>query len=95
MNSTAYFYAISHRQEATETCDCFRGDCYPSLFTHRMFRNFADPELPTNTDIVDPTCWSKNYAVKCTASILTSSHSNMTSDDEGWYLTDNASKKKE
>ena len=49
---------------------CYRGDCFMNLFTHRMMTNFIDPELPTNTEIIDPSCWAKNYAVRCTAEIL-------------------------
>ena len=86
MNSNQNFSAISDRVEMTESLDCFRGDCYISLFTHRMFRNFIDPELPTNTQIIDPSCWSKNYGVRCTAEILSSAHSNLTKDSDGWYI---------
>lgn len=88
MNSNANFFAISPRMEMTRSVDCFRGDCYISMFTHRMFRNFIDPELPTNHQIVDPSCWRKNYGVRCTAEVLTSAHSNLTSDSEGWYIED-------
>ena len=65
---------------------CYRGDCFPSLFTHRMMSNFQDPELPTNHKIVDPGCWAKNYAVRCTAEILADTHSNLTDDSGGWYI---------
>jgi len=77
MNSNEPFYAVTHRTsfieydgvntEYNKSIDCFRGDCFPSLFTHRMFRNFIDSELPTNTEIIDPSCWRKNYGVRCTA----------------------------
>ena len=88
MNSNASFFAISPRMEMTRSVDCFRGDCYISMFTHRMFRNFIDPELPTNHQIVDPACWRKNYGVRCTATIDTTSHSNLTNDSEGWVIND-------
>ena len=38
----------------------YRGDCYICKFTHRLNRNFRDPSTPTNDDIVDPACWTKN-----------------------------------
>ena len=38
--------------------DCYRGDCFVSLFTHRVMRNFIDPELPTNDKIINPACWA-------------------------------------
>ncbi|MDO4465468.1 MAG: hypothetical protein Q4C49_00460 [Bacillota bacterium] len=56
------------------------------MFTHRMFRNFIDPELPTNTQIVDPSCWDENYGVRCTAEILKRTHSNLTADSAGWVI---------
>ena len=86
MNSNANFFAISDRTEMTQKIDCFRGDCYISMFTHRMFRNFIDPELPTNDQIIDPSCWCKNYGVRCTAQLINDSHSNLTSDSDGWYI---------
>ena len=93
MNSNSHFFAISDRTEAVKSQDCFRGDCYISLFTHRMFRNFIDPELPTNNKIVDPACWQKNYGVRCTAQLLQGAHSNLTSDSAGWYIGPTDSKK--
>jgi hypothetical protein len=56
------------------------------MFTHRMNRNFIDPELPTNTKIVNPDSWAQNYAVRCTASITSSGHSNLTKDNDGWFI---------
>jgi len=44
------FYPISDRidfsEESSKTFKCFRGDCYIGNFTHRMLRNFIDPEFP-------------------------------------------------
>lgn len=65
--SNEMFYAISDRiaiEDSNAEIKCFRGDCFPSLFTHRMFHNFIDPELPTNDKIVDPMCWESNYLVR-------------------------------
>lgn len=72
--------------QLNENIQCFGGDCFPSLFTHRMMQNFIDPELPTNNKIVDPGCWAKNYAVRCTAEILEDTHSNLTGDSGGFYI---------
>lgn len=38
----------------------YRGDCYICKFTHRLNRNFRDATTPTNDDIIDPACWTKN-----------------------------------
>ena len=51
-----------------------------------MMSNFIDPELPTNTKIVNPACWCENYAVRCTAEILSDSHSNLLGDSAGFYI---------
>lgn len=64
----------------------FGGDCFTSMFTHRMMTNFIDPELPTNEKIVNPGCWCENYAVRCTAEIISDTHSNLTGDSAGFYI---------
>ena len=93
-DSTSYS-AISPRFNYDEsgTYTCYRGDCFPSMFTHRMMSNFSDPELPTNHKIIDPGCWAKNYAVRCTAEILATTHSNLTDDSAGWYIPSPVNKK--
>jgi hypothetical protein len=87
----SFFSPISTRFNISEISElseitCFGGDCFPSVFTHRMMSNFIDPELPTNDKLVDPACWAKNYAVRCTAEILTDTHSNLTGDSAGFYI---------
>ena len=71
----------------------YGGDCFPSVFTHRMMTNFIDPELPTNNKIVNPGCWCENYAVRCTAQILADTSSNLVGESAGFYInvTDNKS----
>lgn len=95
-NDNSFYSAISPRINIEDifytnrinnySIACYRGDCFLNLFTHRMMNNFVDPELPTNMEIIDPSCWAKNYAVRCTAQILQSTHSNLSSDNEGWYI---------
>ena len=94
-NDSSFYSAISPRYNYNDSCIylCYRGDCFPSMFTHRMMSNFADPELPTNHKIVDPGCWAKNYAVRCTAEILATTHSNLTDDSAGWYIPSPVNKK--
>lgn len=61
---TSPFYAISNRyelDEAVNTIDCYRGDCYSNTVTIRMNRNFVDSEVPVNDIIIDPDTWKKNY----------------------------------
>ena len=94
------YSAISERvnvDDLKEITICYRGDCFPSLFTHKVMNNFIDPELPTNQKIIDPACWCNNYAVRCTAILTASTHSNLTEDNAGWYVptTDEQNKKEE
>ena len=63
--TSAPYYSISDRQEFNESNNiiCYRGDCYIGNFTHKIHRNFIDPELPLNDRIIDPYTWYKNYSV--------------------------------
>lgn len=94
-NDFSSYSAISPRYNYDESVvyTCYRGDCFPSMFTHRMMSNFQDPELPTNRKIIDRGCWAKNYAVRCTAEILADTHSNLTDDSAGWYIPSPVNKK--
>lgn len=85
------YYTVSDRYDRTEgQVNCFRGDCYPSLYTHRMFRNFIDTDYPTNKKIIAPYSWAQNYAVRCTAylphSATGSAFNNCSKGNEGWFL---------
>ena len=59
------FMPISDRIDSSEFygLNCYRGDCYVGTFTHRMVRNFQDPEAPINDTIVDETTWKDNYQI--------------------------------
>lgn len=60
------YYAISERYDIEENKEKFvlyRGDTYICTFTHRLNRNFQDPQAPTNHKIVDEDCWKDNYEV--------------------------------
>ena len=67
-NDSSSFLAISDRVEwkniNNSTQSVYRGDCYINTYTHRMNWNFIDPELPTNSRVVDPWTWFKNYRVR-------------------------------
>ena len=51
-----------------------------------MFRNFIDPELPTNEKIISPACWAQNYAVRCTAVEQISTKFNVYPEQQGWWV---------
>mgnify|MGYP003186119029 FL=1 len=71
------YYAVSDRfgvVDAIDTSDIFtsnsvqfitekfyRGDCYICNYTHRVNRNFSDPDAPTNDEIVDDKTFRDNY----------------------------------
>lgn len=69
------YYAISERfdledyvykddrgeKDIIDITTCYRGDCFICNYTHRMNRNFQDPEAPTNDEIVDANTWKDNY----------------------------------
>jgi hypothetical protein len=63
------YYAVSERlsledlEASKMAVTCYRGDCYVCEFTHRLNRNFVDPDLPLNDNIVDPLTWNNNFVV--------------------------------
>lgn len=62
MNDSSQFYTISDRYELPEKKtinECYRGDCFYTIFTQRLNRNFQDPSVPTNDIIVDNETWQK------------------------------------
>ena len=74
MDSAEPFYAISDRYNFEELniinepnnykykyLTCWRGDCFINNFTYRLNRNFNDPTLPNNDQIVDKNTWKDNY----------------------------------
>jgi hypothetical protein len=69
MDSSEPFYAISDRynfeglSNNDNTLVCWRGDCYINTFTFRLNRNFNDPSLPNNDEIIDKNTWKDNYNI--------------------------------
>lgn len=67
---TSQYSAISERMLFDELFNkqqlFYRGDCFICPYTHRMQRNFVDPEFPTNDTILEPTSWMKNFMVQTT-----------------------------
>lgn len=43
--------------------NAYRGDCFICNFSHRMHRNFQDPEAPNNDVIVNESTWESHYNV--------------------------------
>ena len=41
----------------------YRGDTYICTFTHKLNRNFIDPDTPTNSTIVDYKTWKNNFFI--------------------------------
>lgn len=63
IHDSSQFYAISDRTELNEKSynmtRCYRGDCFYTIFTQRINRNFQDPSVPTNDIVVDNETWQK------------------------------------
>lgn len=63
IHDSSQFYAISNRTEFDEKSynitRCYRGDCFYTIFTQRINRNFQDPSVPTNDIVVDNETWQK------------------------------------
>ena len=65
------FYPITDRMDINSieadslgySMNAYRGDCYICSYTHRMIRNFQDPEAPNNDVIVNENTWDDNYEV--------------------------------
>ena len=66
-NSSGKYRAVSEREEITKLekgITCFRGDCFICVYTHRMIRNFVDPDTPTSDNIIHPLSWNDNFLVQ-------------------------------
>ena len=68
-NDESPFYAISDRIKlssisSNQIATLFRGDCYICQFTHRINRNFQDPEAPNNDKIIKADTWKENYDIE-------------------------------
>ena len=69
MDSRDAYYSISNRYNFEDLVKnnsiysivCYRGDCYYNQFTYRLNRNFNDPSLPNNDQIIDRDTWKNNY----------------------------------
>ena len=66
LNNNNPYFSITNRFKLEDTTSetlisAYRGDCFTNTVTIRLNRNFIDPTLPANDDIVDPNTWSDNY----------------------------------
>jgi len=69
MENSSPYMAISDRISWDKVTDInkittvYRGDCYICNYTHRINRNFIDPDFPTNHKIVDKKTWKNNFII--------------------------------
>mgnify|MGYP003505525868 FL=1 len=77
MTDSSSFFSISDRIDIKELGDSngivgenptstynfnlYRGDCYICQYSQRINRNFNDPSVPYNDDIVDENTWKDHY----------------------------------
>ena len=96
MDSSEPFYAISDRynfdglakvNDSTRSLTCWRGDCYINTFTHRLNRNFNDPSLPNNDEIIDKNTWKDHYDVSNSEEWANISRSDVNAVQMGSWIT--------
>lgn len=66
MNSNYPYFSITNRYRLTpdtfnQKIEAYRGDCFTSTVTIRINRNFLDPTVPGNNEIIDSNTWKNNY----------------------------------
>lgn len=65
INCEDSYYPVSPRTSLDEFPEngehVYRGDCFISQFTHRINRNFQDPDAPCNDTIVEEDTWREKY----------------------------------
>lgn len=66
INNNYPYFSITNRYRLTEDTfnkkiEAYRGDCFTSTVTIRINRNFLDPTVPGNNEIIDPNTWANNY----------------------------------
>ena len=65
INCEDSYYPVSPRTSLDEFPEngehIYRGDCFISQFTHRINRNFQDPDAPCNDTIVEEDTWREKY----------------------------------
>lgn len=65
INCEDSYYPVSPRTSLNEFPEggeyIYRGDCFISQFTHRINRNFQDPDAPCNDTIVEEDTWREKY----------------------------------
>ena len=69
-NDKSPYHAISDRYSINylntindDDIVLYRGDTYICTFTHKLNRNFIDPDTPTNSTIVDYKTWKNNFFI--------------------------------
>ena len=96
MDSSEPFYAICDRynfdglavkDSNTRTLVCWRGDCFINTFTYRLNRNFNDPSLPNNDQIIDKNTWKDNYDVQNSENWSNISRSDLNAVQMGSWIT--------
>lgn len=96
MDSSEPFYAISDRfnfnnielkDNNSRVLTCWRGDCYINTFTYRLNRNFNDPSLPNNDEIIDNNTWLNNYDITDQSKWANISRSDINAVQMGSWIT--------
>ena len=90
INSEDSYFAISDRKPLPNTKfeeNIYRGDCFICQFTHRINRNFQDPDAPNNDIIVDSDTWIDNYDKEDGSPLAEINRGDLNAVKIGTYLT--------
>jgi hypothetical protein len=97
MDSSEPFYSISDRynfenlalitESNTKVITCWKGDCFINWFTYRLNRNFNDPSLPNNDEIIDKETWKENYDASNSEKWTNISRSDLNAVQMGSWIT--------
>jgi hypothetical protein len=90
INSEDSYFAISDRKPLPNTEfeeNIYRGDCFICQFTHRINRNFQDPDAPNNDIIVDTDTWIDNYDKEDGSPLAEINRGDLNAVKIGTYLT--------
>ena len=87
---SAPYYAIGNRYsilDSPNNITQYRGDCYICQFTHRLNRNFNDPQARYNDIIVDVNSWRDNYEYQNQAKLLKINRGDVNAVQLGSWIT--------
>ena len=91
INSEDSYFAVTDRKSLEDFDQngeqIYRGDCFICQFTHRINRNFQDPDAPNNDIIIDERTWIDHYDEEGDNPISEINRGDLNAVKMGTYLT--------